>query len=353
MKIALIGCGGVGGVIAANLLRAGHDLTPVVGNRELGAVLARQGLTVTESDGRSWTTPSRRAPVLKLEEAAALFDLALVTTQATTLEVALEAALPFLAPAAPIVVCQNGLPEERASAVLQSRGYDPSRVVGCVVGWGASMVRPGVFARTSGGGFQLGRFGADGPPLDPIAALLGHVAPATVVSNLAGVRWSKLAINCVTTTFGALAGAALGPLLARGFARRLALEVFAEVAAVARAAGIHVEPVGGTLPIGSVAITDRERTATLGTPSLWYKHALLLAVGFKYRKMRSSMLYALERGRPLEIDYLNGEIVRRGALHGVPVPVNRALVKGISEIADRRAVPDLERLRAVHRALGS
>jgi 2-dehydropantoate 2-reductase len=170
----------------------------------------------------------------------------------------------------------------------------------------------------------------------------------TLVDDLSGVRWSKLAINCVTTTLGAVGGVALGRLLAHRSVRRLALEVFAEVAAVAAASGVRVEPVGGTLAIDKIAISESERSLTFGSPSLAYKHSVLLAVGFKYRRMRSSMLYALERGRPPEIDFLNGEIVRRGAALGVPTPVNRALVEAVRAIEARRRPSSIEALREVH-----
>jgi 2-dehydropantoate 2-reductase len=64
--------------------------------------------------------------------------------------------------------------------------------------------------------------------------------------------------------------------------------------------------------------------------------------------MRSSMLYALERGRPPEIDFLNGEIVRRGAALGVPTPVSAALVEAVRAIEARRGSSSLAALRAIH-----
>src|SRR5207253_2478354 len=130
--------------------------------------------------------------------------------------------------------------------------------------------------------------------------------------------------------------------------RRIGLEIFAEVYAVARAMEVRLAPVGGTLDIDKIAITDDERQTQLGSPSLAYKHSILLAVGLKYRRMRSSMLYALERGRPPEIDYLNGEIVRRGLARGVATPVNSALVEMVRAIVGKQASPSLDNLRAIH-----
>jgi 2-dehydropantoate 2-reductase len=177
--------------------------------------------------------------------------------------------------------------------------------------------------------------------------LLEAASPTVVVEAFEGVRWSKLAINCVTTTLGATGGVPLGRLLSHRPIRRLGLEIFAEVAEVARASGVKLEPIGGTLDIDKIAITDAERALAFGSPSLAYKHSILMAVGFKYRRMRSSMLYALERGRPPEIDFLNGEVVRRGEALGVTTPVNTALVERVREIARGAATPSLDWLRAL------
>ena len=342
MKVAIVGCGGIGGVMAATLTRAGVDVTPVVGNTRVAEAIVRDGLRVRELDGQTWSVAAARPPVTVLTEDHGPFDLAIVATQNTTLEKALVDTLPYLMPDAAIVACQNGLPEDRARAVAGDR------VVGCVVGWGASMVEPGLYQRTSRGGLQLGRPTLTGPAPEPIATLLEAASQTVVVDDLAGVRWSKLAINCVTTTFGAIGGAPLGKLLSHRSIRRLALEVFAEVAAVAAASGVKVQPVGGTLEIDKIAITDAERAMTIGSPSLAYKHSVLMAVGFKYRRMRSSMLYALERGRPPEIDFLNGEIVRRGAALSVPTPVSTALVEQVRAIVRKEARSEIAALRTLH-----
>jgi 2-dehydropantoate 2-reductase len=328
--------------LAATLTRAGADVTPIVGNPKIAQALATHGYRVRELDGTEWAVPCTRAPLLHASEADAPFDLVFVATQSTTMEAALTDARDKIGAGAAVVTCQNGLPEERAAAIVGER------VIGCVVGWGASMVEPGLYKRTSKGVLTFGKPTPGAPDPQPIAELCEAASPTVVVDDLAGVRWSKLAINCVTTTLGAIGGVPLGKLLSHRPIRRIALEVFAEVAAVAQAAGVKVQPVGGTLEIDKIAISDAERALHFGSPSLAYKHSVLLAVGFKYRRLRSSMLYALERGRPPEIDFLNGEIVRRGAALGVPTPVNAALVEAVRAIEARRQRSAIATLRAIH-----
>lgn len=57
-----------------------------------------------------------------------------------------------------------------------------------------------------------------------------------------------------------------------------------------------------------------------------------MAIGYKYRKLKSSSLQSLERGQPTEVDYLNGYIVKHGVASGVNVPVNTVIVNMIHEI---------------------
>lgn len=344
--VAVLGCGAIGGIVAAGLTRAGLRVTPVTGNEAISRSLAQHGYRVREVDGSAWSVKPSATPRVAVGDDET-FDVCIAATQSTRLRESLESVRPHLAPGAPVLCLQNGLPEDCAAEVVSRE-----QVAGCVVGWGASMVEPGAYLRTSRGGFQLGRPFVDSRvDLGALAALLDPAAPARLVEDLAAVRWSKLAINCCTTTLGAVGGRALGPLLRRRYVRRLALEVFAEVSAVARALGVHPARVAGTLDIAKVAISDAERRLRYGSPALAAKHSVLLAVGFKYRRLRSSMLYALERGRPPEIDFLNGEVVRRGAALGVATPVNRALVDEVRAILRGASASSPATLERLHRRL--
>lgn len=340
MRITVLGCGAVGGVIAACLTRAGHDVTAIVSNPRIETALLTEGFRFSELDAPPTRIPVARRPVKTPQEAGGAFDLVVAATPSTALETALREIMPFLAPDAVVVTCQNGLPENRAIGVVGDH------VVGCVVGWGAVMSEPGVYRRTSGGRLQIGKATPASPLPDNVTKVLGAVSPVEVVNDLSAVRWSKLAINCVTSPLGAIGGEPLGTLLRDSNIRRLALEVFAEVAEVARGEGVAMKPVAGTLNIAKIAINDHERRAHFA-PTLLLKHALLLAIGFKFRRMRSSMLYALERGRPIEIDYLNGEIVRRGERLGFPTFINRRIVETVRQIEQKKMFSSPATLRSL------
>jgi 2-dehydropantoate 2-reductase len=324
MRVLVVGGGGLGGVMAARLAPVA-DVTLVSTNAAIRHAIDAAGV-VAEVDGRL----VRGAPTVVAEApAGAGFHLAILATQPPSVEDAARATAPALADDARVLVVQNGLCEERVAAVLGAE-----RVVGGVVAWGATMDAPGRYRQTARGGFTLGRIGDPAPAMDPglltMAALLRTAFPVRLTGNLRGVRFSKLALNAAISSIGTIAGEPLGPLVAEARYRQLALEVMTEAVRVAAASGVTLERVAGTLDLGWIALTEPGRRR--GMP-LALRHALLRAVGLRYRAMRSSMLAAIERGRPPAVDFLNGELVTRGAAAGVATPVNAAIVDAVWRIA--------------------
>jgi 2-dehydropantoate 2-reductase len=331
----VVGCGGVGGITAAHLLEAGYDVTGVTTNPEILARVHDQGFQL-RGDGGMRTVRGHIVDAVPKGP----FDYVLLATQPPDVERAAHAALPALAPEGRVVCFQNGLCEARVSAIAGDE-----RVVGAVVAWGAAMPEPGVYDRTASGGFAIGRYdGAEDHRLPPLAAALEAIGPVDVTTNLRGKRWSKLAINCAISSLGTIAGARLGSLLHHRFVRRLALEIMTEAVLVARRENVQLEKVSGTLDLAWMALTDDER-ASPGSPSLVAKHAMLLAVGLRYRRMRSSMLAAIERGRTPAVDFLNGEIVDRAKAFGLSVPKNARAREMVWDIANGKVVPSFELLR--------
>src|SRR5438046_3172459 len=271
----VVGCGGVGGVIAERLTKAGHDVTAVTGNAGIADAISAHGYRVTEFDGEAWSVPASSPPRVELGPADGPFDVCIMATKSTTLATALRSVQPRLTASAPVLVCQNGLPENLAAEVVGE-----ARVLGCIVVWGASMSEPGAYLRTSRGSFKLGQPFASSPEPTRVAHLLEAVAPVEIEADLLAVRWSKLAINCATSTLGAIGGEKLGPLLRRRFVRRLVLELWTEIVEVARAAGVKPASVAG-VSLTRMALTPAERQLALGSPVLAGKHALLMAVGVK------------------------------------------------------------------------
>ena len=339
----MVGCGGIGGIVTANLAFQGLDVTPLTRN-ELIADAINMGGIETRGELAIGTVPV--TATTSLGSSPTPFDFILLCTQPPQVEEAAAQVAPHLAEDGRLVVFQNGLCEPR---VAEPVGEE--RVVGGVIAWGASMIEPGIYDRTSAGGFTLGRL--EGPAdaaLDTLSRTLEAIGPVTLTDDLMGARWSKLAINCAISSLGTVGGDRLGALMRKRWVRRLALEIMSETVAVAHAEGVELKKVSGTLDLDWLALTDAERQATVGSPGLVAKHALLLAVGTRYRRLRSSMLNAIERGRPPAVDFLNGEVVTRGERRGIATPINAALKDAVWAIAKGEQRPGLATLEALYRA---
>jgi 2-dehydropantoate 2-reductase len=330
-----MGCGAVGGIVAASLIEAEQDVTAYCPNAAIAEAVQTRGFQL-RGDGAPRAVSGR----VVTEIPHGPFDVILLATQPTDVEAAATSAAGSLAAGGTMVCLQNGLCEERVARVVGAE-----RTLGAVIAWGAAMPEPGVFDRTAAGGFTLGRMSGEvDVRVESLGRALEAVGPVEITRNLAGKRWSKLAINCAISSLGTLGGDRLGTLLQHRSVRRLALEVMTEVVHVARRHNVALEKVSGTLDLDWIALTEDERRAA-GSPALLAKHALLYAVGLRYRRMRSSMLAAIERGRPPSVDYLNGEIVERGARMSIPTPVNARIRAWVWDVARGRRTPGMALLR--------
>jgi 2-dehydropantoate 2-reductase len=340
MKLLVIGCGAIGGILTSSLAETGHEVTAVTTNRDIHSAIASRGLKIV-GEGAPRYVKARVVLGVDALQDRERFDYVLLATQPPQVEDAARTAAPWLAEDGTMICLQNGLCEERIAKIV-----GPDRVIGAVVGWGATMPEPGLYERTAPGGFTLGHPG--GEPLDSdhghLLSALESVGPVEVTQNLRGKRWSKLAINCGISTLGTIGGDRLGTLIGHRFVRRLCLEIMTEVVDVAKKENVKLEKVSGTLDLTWIALNEEERAAA-GSPSLVAKHGLLYAVGFRFRRMKSSMLSAIERGRTPAVDFLNGEVVDRAQKHGIKAPVNTAARDMVWSIAKGKKKASLDSLR--------
>ncbi len=335
-----MGCGGLGGIVAAALIENGSEPVVVTHNDAIAAAINERGFVLRGASG-SRHVPGRAVPALPAD--AAEFDIVLLATPPPAAVAAAAEALPYLHREGVVVCMQNGLCEPRVASVVGAE-----RVVGAVVAWGSLMPEPGVYERTSAGGFVIGRMdGADDPRFAALSELLAAVGPVEVTHNLSGARWSKLAINCAISALGTVGGQRLGRLMCWRFVRRLGLELMSEAVAVARGSGVRLEKVAGTLDLERIALTPTD-VAHRGSLALFVKHAVLLAVGAKFRRMRSSMLQAIERGRTPPVDYLNGEVVQRAEALGIAAPINRRVQQLVHALARGEFRPSVRLLRQLY-----
>jgi 2-dehydropantoate 2-reductase len=306
MTIAVLGPGGVGGMVAGALEHAG---TPVilVAREPTAELIAERGLRV--SSVRLGDFVAHPRAVTRLQEPV---DALVVATKATGLHEALEriADWPSIAPPALVLPLLNGLDH---LAVLRARFGEPSVVAG-TIRIEADRPKPGVVVHSSP--FlridMASAYAAARPGMEALAAKLREAGiPVRVEESEAQVMWGKLvrlnALACTTSAFDRL----LGEILATPELRAELIGAIEEGCAVADAEGASIDAAD---PLDEL----RAAHSTLG----------------------SSMQRDIAAGRPPELDAIPGAVLRAGARHGVECPTIERLVAAIAKrVGAPAAVP--------------
>jgi 2-dehydropantoate 2-reductase len=333
MKVAILGCGSLGGVMAARL--AGEpdvDLTVIDSDPRIAESIRRGGLILRQGKRTS------ALPVRLVDEAgAAPWEVMILATKAVGLAETVEKLKGHMTPGACMVTVQNGLVALDLAEIVGNDRLIP----GCVL-WGASMEAPGVYRITNSGSFIIGGLGGSSsqPAMAAVERVLRRVFPLRVSRNIRGVLWSKLAITASFTALGAITGLPFGKLAVSRAIRGIILKIGRELFEVGRAEGISFEPLGGGMDIERF-LSDRGYSPLL-------KHMLIRLIGYKHRRDESSMLDSIRRGRKTEVRFINERLVLGADRNGIPAPYNRLIVRLIREMERGERRPGLDNLAALH-----
>jgi 2-dehydropantoate 2-reductase len=283
--VAIVGAGAVGCYYGGLLLRAGHDVTFIGREPHIDAINTH-GLLL------DLKTFKGHLPAKAATDTTALAapDLVMVCVKSADTEQAGRSLAGRLRPNTSVLSLQNGVDNaQRLSAVIGQP------VIPAVVYVGSEMAGPGHVRHHGGGDLAIGR----APASEALAQALEAAGVHTTISDDIEVTlWSKLVINCAFNALSAVADISYGPMLEVEGARDVVTRAVQEAIAVARANG--------------VSLPDDVLTNILNIPTMM-------------PQQKSSTAQDLARGKPSEIDFLNGHVVRKGAELGVPTPTNHAL----------------------------
>jgi 2-dehydropantoate 2-reductase len=328
LSYLVLGAGAIGGIAAAFMKKKGYDVEILCKEKDYAALISEKGL---QAKGVCGSYTVRIPAYYCISDIKGKKDVILHATKATDMVVAAGTALPVLRENGYFVSMQNGLCEDELGSVA---GME--RVIGCVTGWGATMESRGVMSMTSMGDFIIGYPGRRPDEfLELVAEALSAIVPVRITDNILGHLYSKLIINSCITSLGSICGLYLGKMLSIRKIRKMFIEIIRESVAVADKMGINIEVFGGKLDF-------REFIRGEGWLPNLKRHLMIRIIGFKYRKLKSSSLQSLERGRLTEIDYLNGYIVKNGMKYNIDVPVNSAVTLMIHEIEIKKRTVTVE-----------
>lgn len=339
MKVVIIGAGAVGGVIAGYFSHLNYTIQLVCKHREILDTIENNGLRVEGVKEHIIAYPDTVIDISQINDKP---DIIFLATKSNDVLNVCQNLLPVLKEDTVIVSLQNGISEDKIAEIVK-----PERTIGCVVGWGATMLGPSRLEITSDGEFIIGELdGQITHRLLVIKSMLEKIFETKISTNIYGALWSKLIINSCITTLGAISGLYLGEMLTMKSARTIFLQVLTEAVRVADASRIKLEKIGGKIDPYRLALTASELTNNFSF-SLLKKHIIIRMLGLKYRRIKSSSLQSLERGKPTEIDALNGFIVKKAKQLNVAVPVNQKIVTMMKDIEVGKLKIDPENLHNI------
>jgi len=302
-KIAIIGVGPVGGVLAAHLALAGHYIVPCDIQRPHLNVIKERGLSIT---GVSEMIAECKRVAYNVSELSNFPDLdtIIISTKASILPQLIPEITKVARPGMRFIVCQNGLDNEECLAET----FNPDNVLRIVINYGGSQMGDGNIYMSF---FNPPNYiGAMSPEGEPLARLLAKMLTESgletqFTTDIKKYEWEKVVLNAALNPVCALTRKPMKDMMDFELTELLAEELLREGIAVAEAAGITFD-------------------------------AGFLEHGIQYLKNagyhRTSMHQDILRQLPTEIDWISSKIVEWGRTHDVQTPFNfviEALVKGL------------------------
>ena len=285
MKIAVMGAGAVGCYYGGMLQRAGHDVVLIARPQHVDAI-QKHGLRMQTQ------TFDEPVPIGASADAAAIAGAELVLFSVKSNDTDATAALiaPHLSPDALLITLQNSVGNaERLRAAVDNEVSSAVVYVACEMGG------PGHVKHQGRGELVI----EPTPRAERAAQVLRDAGvPTDLSDNVLGALWAKLVINCAYNALSAIGQMPYGRLVQVADVPAVIRDLVDECRAVAAAEGVAL-PSDLDEAIGRIP----------GTMATQY----------------SSTAQDLARGKPSEIDHLNGLVVRLGEAHGIATPVNRAL----------------------------
>ena len=293
-RVAVVGAGAVGCYFGGMLARAGAVVT-LIGRVPHVEAINRDGLLIDSIHFQEHVSVSASTEIGAARGARlVLFSVKTVDTESTAKLLA-----PLLAPDTIVVSLQNGV--DNAERIDFAAGI---QAIPAVVYIAAAMVGPGRVKHTGRGDLIIGdafsNHDANRSDLEEVAATFTRAGvPCRISDNITVELWEKLIMNCAYNAISALTRKKYGPIAEDAGTIEVMKRVVIEAVAVAGAAGVTLSVSGMTEAV--------------------------IKLGQAMPETLSSTAQDIARGKPTEIDSLNGFLVRKGAELGVPTLVNQTL----------------------------
>lgn len=313
MKIAVIGAGAIGALVAGSLKSKGVNLVLTAHAAGVQAI-KKNGLEVSGVRG------DFNIRLEAAERLGAAVDLAILAVKTQDVEAAIKENFEFLRLAA-ILTTQNGV----ASDHLVAKYIPREKIISSIVMFGATSLEPGKVVHNFEGGWILGRaFGKNDAEVENVSSILARAFEVSVSDEIWGMKYLKIFVNA-NNCIPAILGLSMQEAFSDVETASVSIAIWKEGLSVVKKAGIKLAPLPD-FPLDKV--TGLTSMPTTDAAAIFTK----IMKNLSKQPLYGSILQSIKRGRPSEIDYINGEFVNLADKFAVKAPLNAKLVEMVHQV---------------------
>lgn len=313
MKIAVIGSGAIGGLVAGYLKHRKEDVF-LVGRGKAVEVIAKDGLHISGTRG---TIDARIDIFHKLEQKA---DLVILAMKTQDLERFLKDNLLYLKDAL-VLTTQNGIQAEK----ILANHIRKDNIISSIVMFGATYTEPNNIIHNFDGQWIIGRpFVKNEVKVNEIARVLNRIFPVVVSPDILGMKWLKVFVNA-NNCLPAILGKSMQDTFKHLGACRISIAIWKEGLELTRRSGTRL----ASLPDFPLERVEKLTSMPVDEAAKIFSGIM---TNLSRQPLYGSILQSIKRGRPSEIDYINGEFVSLAKGFGLSAPLNNKLVNLVHKV---------------------
>ncbi len=318
MKIAVIGAGAIGALIAGYLKLKGEDVS-LVGRPEAVCIINKEGLKISGVRGNF------KVDIFAHEILTYKPELLILATKTQDIESALKDNLSLIKDSV-VVTTQNGVQADN----IVARYLPQENIISSIVMFGSTYLLPGEVVHNFEGSWILGGIFNNKPDakIFSVSLTLDKAFPVVLSEDIMGMKYLKIFVNA-NNCIPAILGLSMQEAFSDPEVSRVSINIWKEGFDIVSKAGIKLSslpnfPIENIAKLISIPSVDAARVFS-GIMTKLSKDPLY-----------GSILQSIKRGRASEIDYINGEFVNLAEKHKLTAPLNNKLVNMVHEVEETK-----------------
>ena len=317
MKIAVIGAGAIGGLVAGYLKLNGASVF-LVGHRDSVEATKAEGLQISGVKGNFKIT------IDSAEKLDYQPDLVILATKTQDLDRAVKDNLEFIRNST-ILTTQNGIQADNLAARYVLR----EKIISSIVMFGATYLEPGRVVHNFNGSWIIGKIsGRNDEEVVKISAVLNRAFPTIMTEDIKGMKYLKIFVNA-NNCIAAILGESMQEAFSDLEISKISIAVWKEGLGSINKSGINL------VSLPDFSLERLKKLTSLPTAEAARIFSGIMT-GLSQEPLYGSILQSIKRGKSSEIDYINGEFVRLAEENNISAPLNKKLVEMVHRVEETK-----------------